>query len=98
VVERAGLENRCTASRYRGFESHLLRLQVIKSMLSTAGAASNTRLLLLPIVNLDGRPVRLSCRIASHLESCRRIGTWNNRVVAGPFPPLLGHPRRGRLP
>jgi hypothetical protein len=25
VVERAGLENRCTASRYRGFESHLLR-------------------------------------------------------------------------
>ena len=25
MVERAGLENRCTASRYRGFESHLLR-------------------------------------------------------------------------
>lgn len=25
MVERAGLENRCTAPRYRGFESHLLR-------------------------------------------------------------------------
>lgn len=25
MVERAGLEIRCTASRYRGFESHLLR-------------------------------------------------------------------------
>jgi hypothetical protein len=29
VVERAGLENRCTPSGYRGFESHLLRYFVV---------------------------------------------------------------------
>ena len=27
MVERAGFEIRCSASRYRGFESHLLRYQ-----------------------------------------------------------------------
>ena len=27
MVERAGLENRCTGSRYRGFESLLLRFR-----------------------------------------------------------------------
>ena len=32
MVERAGLENRCTASRYRGFESHLLRFFWSKSV------------------------------------------------------------------
>src|SRR4051794_10427049 len=34
-----GLENRCTASRYRGFESHLLRSQVLKTTQRTSKAA-----------------------------------------------------------
>ena len=44
MVERAGLENRCTASRYRGFESHLLRYQLTRTFgLRTRNAVTPAR-------------------------------------------------------
>src|SRR5262249_43282279 len=72
--EWAGLENQCTASRYRRFESHLLRFRARRRMGSTTGAAPGARLLSFPGPAPDRGPPRPpSHRVASG-HSARRTG------------------------